>query len=173
MKAVNSSVFPGNQGGPLMHVIAAKAVAFGEALKPEFKTYQQHIVKNAAALANGLMQRGLTLCSGGTDNHLMLLDLRATELTGKVAEETLDKAHITVNKNTIPNDPRSPFVTSGVRIGTPAVTTRGMREAEMDVIAGFIVQALQASGDDAKLTAIARDVRELCARFPLYRHRLG
>ena len=173
MKAINSSVFPGNQGGPLMHVIAAKCVAFGEALKPEFKTYQQQIVKNAAALAKGLMQRGLTLCSGGTDNHLMLLDLRATELTGKVAEETLDKAHITVNKNTIPNDPRSPFVTSGVRIGTPAVTTRGMREAEMDAIAGFIVQALQASGDDAKLAAIARDVRELCARFPLYRHRLG
>src|SRR6187431_3365251 len=115
------AVFPGNQGGPLMHVIAAKAVAFGEALRPEFKTYQQQIVKNAAALAQGLMKRGLTLCSGGTDNHLMLIDLRASELTGKVAEETLDKAHITVNKNTVPNDPRSPFVTSGVRIGTPAV----------------------------------------------------
>jgi glycine hydroxymethyltransferase len=173
MKAINSSVFPGNQGGPLMHVIAAKAVAFGEALRPEFKTYQQQIVKNAAALAAGLMKRGLTLCSGGTDNHLMLLDLRATELTGKAAEETLDKAHITVNKNTIPNDPRSPFVTSGVRIGTPAVTTRGMREGEMDLVAGLIVRALEAAADDRKLAAIAGEVRELCARFPLYRHRLG
>jgi glycine hydroxymethyltransferase len=173
MKAVNASVFPGNQGGPLMHVIAAKAVAFGEALKPEFKTYQQQIVKNAAALAAGLMQRGLTLCSGGTDNHLMLVDLRGSELTGKVAEETLDRAQITVNKNTVPNDPRSPFVTSGVRIGTPAVTTRGMREAEMDVIAELIVRALGAVGDDGKLAAIGRDVRDLCTRFPIYRGRLG
>jgi glycine hydroxymethyltransferase len=173
MKAVNASVFPGNQGGPLMHVIAAKAVAFGEALKPEFKTYQQQIVKNASALAAGLMQRGLTLCSGGTDNHLMLVDLRGSELTGKVAEETLDRAHITVNKNTVPNDPRSPFVTSGVRIGTPAVTTRGMHEAEMDVIAELIVRALGAVGDDGKLDAIGRDVRDLCTRFPIYRGRLG
>jgi len=173
MKAVNASVFPGNQGGPLMHVVAAKAVAFGEALRPEFKAYQQQIVKNAAALAAGLMKRGLTLCSGGTDNHLMLVDLRASELTGKLAEETLDKAHITVNKNTVPNDPRSPFVTSGVRIGTPAVTTRGMTEADMDAIAELIVRALAAVGDDAKLAAVARDVRDLCARYPIYRHRLG
>jgi glycine hydroxymethyltransferase len=173
MKAVNSSVFPGNQGGPLMHVIAAKAVAFGEALRPEFAAYQRQIMKNAAALAAGLMQRGLTLCSGGTDNHLMLVDLRASELTGKLAEETLDKAHITVNKNTVPNDPRSPFVTSGVRIGTPAVTTRGMTEADMDVVAELIVRALAAVGDDAKLAAVARDVRDLCARYPIYRHRLG
>jgi len=173
MKAVNASVFPGNQGGPLMHVIAAKAVAFGEALRPEFKAYQQQIVKNAAALAGGLMKRGLTPCSGGTDNHLMLVDLRGGELTGKVAEETLDAAHITVNKNTIPNDPRSPFVTSGVRIGTPAVTTRGMKEAEMEVIADVIVQALQAAGDAGKLGRIASDVHDLCARFPLYRTRLG
>jgi glycine hydroxymethyltransferase len=173
MKAVNASVFPGNQGGPLMHVIAAKAVAFGEALRPEFKTYQQQIVKNATALANGLMKRGLTLCSGGTDNHLMLVDLRGGELTGKIAEETLDRAHITVNKNTVPNDPRSPFVTSGVRIGTPAVTTRGMKEAEMDVVAELIVRALSAVGDDGKLAAIARDVRDLCGRFPIYRARLG
>jgi glycine hydroxymethyltransferase len=173
MKAVNASVFPGNQGGPLMHVIAAKAVAFGEALRPEFKAYQQQIVRNAAALAGGLMKRGLTLCSGGTDNHLMLVDLRGSELTGKVAEETLDAAHITVNKNTIPNDPRSPFVTSGVRIGTPAVTTRGMKEAEMEVIADVIVQALQAAGDAGKLGRIASDVHDLCARFPLYRTRLG
>ncbi len=173
MKAVNSSVFPGNQGGPLMHVVAAKAVAFGEALRPEFKAYQQQIVRNAAALAAGLMQRGLTLCSGGTDNHLMLVDLRGTDLTGKVAEETLDRAHITVNKNTIPNDPRSPFVTSGVRIGTPAVTTRGMKEPEMDAIADLIVRALGAVGDDGKLAAIASEVRDLCARFPLYRNRLS
>jgi glycine hydroxymethyltransferase len=173
MKAVNSSVFPGNQGGPLMHVIAAKAVAFGEALRPEFKAYQQRIVNNAAALAAGLMKRGLTLCSGGTDNHLMLVDLRASELTGKLAEETLDKAHITVNKNTVPNDPRSPFVTSGVRIGTPAVTTRGMTEADMDAIAELIVRALAAVGDDTKLAAIAADVRDLCARYPIYRNRLG
>jgi glycine hydroxymethyltransferase len=173
MKAVNASVFPGNQGGPLMHVVAAKAVAFGEALRPEFKTYQQRIVKNAAALAAGLMKRGLTLCSGGTDNHLMLVDLRASEITGKLAEETLDKAHITVNKNTVPNDPRSPFVTSGVRIGTPAVTTRGMTEADMDVIAELIVRALAAVGDETKLAAIAGDVRDLCARYPIYRNRLG
>jgi glycine hydroxymethyltransferase len=173
MKPVNSSVFPGNQGGPLMHVIAAKAVAFGEALRPEFKAYQQQIVKNAKALADGLMQRGLRLCSGGTDNHLMLVDLRGGELTGKLAEETLDRAHITVNKNTVPNDPRSPFVTSGVRIGTPAVTTRGMREPEMQTIAELIVRALGAVGDDGALAAIGRDVRDLCARFPLYRSRLG
>ncbi len=173
MKAVNASVFPGNQGGPLMHVVAAKAVAFGEALRPDFAAYQRRIVQNAAALADGLMKRGLTLCSGGTDNHLMLVDLRASELTGKVAEETLDRARITVNKNTVPNDPRSPFVTSGVRLGTPAVTTRGMTEADMDVIADFIVRALSAVGDEAKLASVARDVRELCARYPLYRHRLG
>jgi glycine hydroxymethyltransferase len=173
MKAVNSSVFPGNQGGPLMHVIAAKAVAFGEALRPEFATYQRRIVANAKALADGLMRRGLALCSGGTDNHLMLVDLRGSELTGKVAEETLDKAHITVNKNTVPNDPRSPFVTSGVRIGTPAVTTRGMGEAEMDVVADLIVRALGAVGDDARLASIAAEVRDLCGRFPIYRNRLS
>ena len=173
MKAVNSSVFPGNQGGPLMHVIAAKAVAFGEALKPEFAGYQQQIVANAKALADGLMKRGLRLCSGGTDNHLMLVDLRGSELTGKVAQESLDLAHITVNKNTVPFDPRSPFVTSGIRIGTPAVTTRGMREPEMDVIADLIVRGLGAVGDQGKLAAIAGEVRDLCAKFPLYRHRLA
>lgn len=173
MKAVNSSVFPGNQGGPLMHVIAAKAVAFGEALKPEFKAYQRQIVANAQALAQGLLKRGLTLCSGGTDNHLMLIDLRASELTGKVAEETLDRAHITVNKNTVPFETRSPFVTSGIRLGTPAVTTRGMKEGEMDQIAGWIVRALEAVGDDGKLKAIAGEVHDLCARFPIYRARLG
>ncbi len=171
-KAINSSVFPGNQGGPLMHVIAAKAVAFAEAQTPAFRAYQKQILANATALAAALMNRGLRLCSGGTDNHLMLIDLRGSELTGKLAEETLDKANITVNKNTVPFEPRSPFVTSGVRVGTPAVTTRGMREAEMDVIADLMVRALGAVGDDAKLGTIGRDVRDLCARFPIYRHRL-
>jgi len=173
MKAVNASVFPGNQGGPLMHVIAAKAVAFGEALRPEFAAYQRQIVKNAKALAEGLMKRGLRLCSGGTDNHLMLIDLRGTELTGKLVQESLDKAHMTVNKNTVPFDPRSPFVTSGVRIGTPAVTTRGMKEAEMDVIADLMVRAFGVVGDDGKLAAIAAEVRDLCNRFPIYRRRLA
>jgi len=172
-KAINSSVFPGNQGGPLMHVIAAKAVAFAEAQMPAFRTYQQQILANAKALAAGLMERGLRLCSGGTDNHLMLIDFRGSELTGKLAEETLDKASITVNKNTVPFEPRSPFVTSGVRVGTPAVTTRGMREPEMAAIADLMVRALGAVGDDAKLAAIGRDVRDLCARFPIYRHRLA
>jgi glycine hydroxymethyltransferase len=172
-KSLNSSVFPGNQGGPLMHVIAAKAVAFAEAQKPEFKAYQQQIVANAKALAAGLMKRGLQLCSGGTDNHLMLVDLRGTEISGKVAQETLDAAHITVNKNGVPFDPRPPFVTSGIRIGTPAVTTRGMREAEMDVVADLIHRALQHVGDAGALGKLAGEVRALCERFPLYRHRLS
>jgi glycine hydroxymethyltransferase len=171
-KALNSSVFPGNQGGPLMHVIAAKAVALGEALRPEFRDYQRQIVANARALAAGLTQRGLRLCSGGTDNHLILIDLRGTELTGKVAEESLDRAHITVNKNAIPFDPRPPFVTSGIRIGTPAVTTRGMGEPEMEQIAELIHRALQHVGDETALARVADDVRALCARFPVYRSRL-
>jgi glycine hydroxymethyltransferase len=168
-KSIDSSVFPGNQGGPLMHVIAAKAVAFKEALSPEFKTYQQQIVANAKALAEALLQRGFRLVSGGTDNHLMLLDLRETELTGKVAQETLDKARITVNKNAIPFDTRSPFVTSGVRIGTPAVTSRGMKEPEMALIADLIFRALQKVGDEQALAAIGDEVRDLCSRFPLAR----
>ena len=134
-KSINSSVFPGNQGGPLMHVIAAKAVALHEAATPAFRAYQAQILANARALAAALLARGFRLLTGGTDNHLMMLDLRGTELTGKLAEETLDRARITVNKNTVPNDPRSPFVTSGVRIGTPAVTSRGMKEAEMETVA--------------------------------------
>jgi glycine hydroxymethyltransferase len=166
-KSVDSSVFPGNQGGPLMHVIAAKAVAFKEALSPEFKTYQQQILKNAKALAEGLVKHGFRLVSGGTDNHLMLMDLRETELTGKVAQETLDAARITVNKNAIPFDTRSPFVTSGVRIGTPAVTSRGMREPEMETIADLIFRALQKVGDKTALTAIGNEVRDLCKRFPI------
>ena len=171
-KSVDSSVFPGNQGGPLMHVIAAKAVALKEALTPEFKVYQQQIVANAKALADGLLRRGFRLVSGGTDNHLMLLDLRDTELTGKVAQETLDHARITVNKNAIPFDQRSPFVTSGVRIGTPAVTSRGMKEKEMDVIADLILRALQKVGDAQALTVIGNEVRDFCRTFPIYKGRL-
>ncbi len=171
-KTLNSSVFPGNQGGPLMHVIAAKAVALKEALSAEFKIYQWQIVRNAKALAGALMGNGFKLISGGTDNHLMLLDLRHSELTGKVAQETLDKARITVNRNTVPFEARSPFVTSGVRIGTPAVTTRGMKEEEMEFIAGFIARALNNVGDEAVLKSIGDDVRELCRKFPVYPNRL-
>ncbi len=170
-KSLNSSVFPGNQGGPLMHVIAAKAVALREALTPEFKAYQRQIVANAQALAAALLRHGFRLLSGGTDNHLMMMDLRDTDLTGKLAEETLDAARITVNKNTVPFDPRSPFVTSGVRIGTPAVTSRGMREAEMAVIGDFIARALAAVGNPSVLRAIGDEVRELCRRFPIYPER--
>jgi glycine hydroxymethyltransferase len=172
-KIIDSRVFPGMQGGPLMHVIAAKAVALKEALSPEFKVYQQQIVKNAQALAQALMSKGFRLTSDGTDNHLMLMDLRKSELTGKVAQETLDKAHITVNKNGIPFDTRSPFVTSGIRIGTPAVTTRGMKEKEMAVIGDFIARALSHVGDEAKLRAIGDEVGALCKQFPVYPHRLG
>ena len=172
-KIIDSRVFPGMQGGPLMHVIAAKAVALKEALSPEFKVYQQQIVKNAQALAQSLMAHGFRLTSDGTDNHLMLVDLRKSELTGKVAQETLDKARITVNKNGIPFDTRSPFVTSGIRIGTPAVTSRGMKEAEMAQIGDLIARALGAVGDDNKLRAVADDVGALCKKFPVYPHRLA
>jgi glycine hydroxymethyltransferase len=172
-KSIDSKVFPGLQGGPLMHVIAAKAVALKEALSPEFKIYQQQIVKNAQALAHGLIKNGFRLTSDGTDNHLMLVDLRKSELTGKVAQETLDKARITVNKNGIPFDTRSPFVTSGIRIGTPAVTTRAMKEREMAMIADLIARALGSVSDEAKLRAVADDVGELCKKFPVYPHRLG
>ena len=172
-KIIDSRVFPGMQGGPLMHVIAAKAVALKEALNPEFKVYQQQIVKNAQALAQALMANDFRLTSDGTDNHLMLVDLRKSELTGKVAQETLDKARITVNKNGIPFDTRSPFVTSGIRIGTPAVTSRGMKETEMTQIGNLIARALGAVGDAAKLRAVADDVGTLCKKFPVYPHRLG
>ncbi len=165
-KAIDKAVFPGTQGGPLMHIIAAKAVAFGEALKDEFKVYQGQIVKNAAALAAGLMENGFQLVSGGTDNHLMLLDLRNKEITGKELEHRLDEVHITANKNTIPNDPQSPFVTSGLRIGTPAVTTRGFREEEMKAIAGWIRDVCEDfEGNRARIT---NEVVELCSRFPIY-----
>jgi len=172
-KTIDSKVFPGMQGGPLMHVIAAKAVALKEALSPDFKLYQQQIVKNAHTLAATLMEKGFRLTSGGTDNHLMLVDLRRSELTGKVAQETLDKARITVNKNAVPFDTRSPFVTSGIRIGTPAVTSRGMMEKEMATIGDLIVRALNQVGDAAALGAIADEVGELCKKFPVYPHRLN
>ena len=172
-KTLNSNIFPGIQGGPLMHAIAAKAVAFKEALAPEFKVYQAQIVKNAKALATALTARGFRLVSGGTDNHLMLVDLSATELTGKVAEETLDKAGITVNKNGIPFDTRSPFVTSGIRIGTPAATTHGLKEKEMELVAGFIAATLENVGNEPKLAAIKGEVNALMKQFPLYAHRLA
>jgi glycine hydroxymethyltransferase len=172
-KIVDSRVFPGMQGGPLMHVIAAKAVALKEALRPEFKTYQQQIVNNARTLAEALIRKGFRLTSDGTDNHLMLVDLRKSELTGKVAQEALDKARITVNRNAVPFDTRSPFVTSGIRIGTPAVTTRGMQEREMTQIAEFISRALAKVSDETALAAVAGEVGELCKRFPVYPHRLG
>jgi glycine hydroxymethyltransferase len=170
-KSIDSKVFPGLQGGPLMHVIAAKAVALKEALSPEFRIYQQQIVKNAQALAQALMSREFRLTSGGTDNHLMLVDLRQSELTGKVAQEALDKARITVNKNAVPFDTRSPFVTSGIRIGTPAVTTRGMKEKEMEQIGNFIVRALRHVADEQILQSIAREVGTLCEKFPVYPRR--
>ncbi len=165
-KAIDKAVFPGSQGGPLMHVIAAKAVCFGEALTEEFRAYQDQIVKNAAALANGLLARGMKLVSGGTDNHLMLMDLRETGITGKELEARLDDVYITANKNTIPNEPLSPFVTSGVRLGTPAVTSRGLKEADMDLIAGFIADAV--TDFEGKADSIRAGVQELCARYPLY-----
>jgi glycine hydroxymethyltransferase len=168
-KAVNGQIFPGIQGGPLMHVIAAKAVSFREALSPSFKVYQQQIVKNAKALAEGLKGQGLRLCSGGTDNHLMLVDLRPKKITGKAGEDVLGKAGITVNKNQIPFDPEKPNVSSGVRVGTPAVTTRGMKEPEMAIIAKLIGSALDHPNDDAKLSSIRGQVKELAHGFPLYR----
>ena len=171
-KAVDKQIFPGIQGGPLMHIIAAKAVAFKEALDASFTAYQKQILANAKVLSQELMDRGYTLVSGGTDNHLMLLDLTKQDITGKDAEEALGKAGITVNKNTIPFETRSPFVTSGVRIGVPAATTKGMKETEMRTIAGFIDRALKDRADEAKLEAIKAEVKELCMRFPLYKDRL-
>lgn len=165
-KAINKAIFPGTQGGPLMHVIAAKAVAFGEALRPSFRTYQEQIVKNAKALADGLLAEGFALVSGGTDNHLMLCDLRPVDLTGKEFERRLDEVHITVNKNAIPNDPQSPFITSGVRIGTPAVTSRGLNEADMQTLAHLI--GLAAKDYPASASFIRSAVSEICSAYPLY-----
>ena len=168
-KKLNSAIFPGSQGGPLEHIIAAKAVALGEALKPEFKTYQQQIVKNAAVLAQSIMEGGLDLVSGGTDNHLMLVDLRPAHLTGKEMERRLDEVYITVNKNAIPNDPEKPFVTSGIRVGTPAVTSRGFREEEMKVVGWLICQAAQ-SDFESQVDALRAQVKELTGRYPLYQN---
>lgn len=165
-KAINKAIFPGTQGGPLMHVIAAKAVAFGEALRPSFRTYQEQIVKNAKTLADGLLAEGFALVSGGTDNHLMLCDLRPFDLTGKEFERRLDEVHITVNKNAIPNDPQSPFITSGVRIGTPAVTSRGLNEADMQTLAHLI--GLAAKDYPASASFIRSAVSEICSAYPLY-----
>lgn len=166
-KQIDKAIFPGTQGGPLMHIIAAKAVALGEALTPAFAAYQKNIVQNAAALAAALCSRGFTLVSGGTDNHLMLLDLRGTGLTGKELEKRLDEVHITANKNTVPGDPESPFVTSGLRIGTPAVTTRGFGVAEMEQIAGFVDDTVRRFEETRE--RVNREVAEMCGRFPIYR----
>lgn len=171
-KKINSRVFPGTQGGPLMHVIAAKAVAFKEALEPEFKEYQKQIVKNAKRMGECMSEGGLKLVSGGTDNHLVLVDLRETELTGQIAEETLEQAGITANKNAIPFDPRPPAVASGIRIGTPAITSRGMKETEMEIISEFMKEALNNPGNEKILSRIKDDVRELCKKFPIYAGRL-
>ena len=164
--AINKAIFPGNQGGPLMHIIAAKAVCFGEALSPEFKEYQKNIVSNCSALASGLLSRGVRLVSGGTDNHLILVDLRSLGVTGKELEHRLDKVYITANKNSVPNDPEKPFVTSGIRLGTAAVTSRGLNERDMDTIADFVYRCavdFEGSADDIK-----RGVCDICRRYPLY-----
>jgi len=167
-KKLNSAVFPGGQGGPLMHVIAAKAVAFKEALQPEFKTYQQQILKNARAMARVIMQRGYKIVSNGTDNHLMLIDLIDKKITGKEAEAALGQAFITVNKNAVPNDPQSPFITSGLRIGTPAVTTRGFQEAECEQVAKWMCDILDDLSKTDKISQIKKEVLNLCGRFPVY-----
>ena len=167
-KKLNSIVFPGTQGGPLMHVIAAKAVALLEALQPEFTAYQQQVLANARAMAGGLMKRGYKIVSGGTDNHLFLVDMIGRDITGKEADAALGRAHITVNKNAVPNDPRPPFVTSGLRIGTPAATTRGFKEAEVLELAGWIADVLDENGSDAVIANVRSKVLELCRRFPVY-----
>jgi glycine hydroxymethyltransferase len=168
-KAVDKQIFPGIQGGPLMHVIAAKAVAFQEALQPDFKDYSGRVIRNAQVLGEGLLERGFGLVSGGTDNHLLLVDLRSKGITGKDAEKVLERAGITVNKNTVPGETESPFVTSGIRIGTPALTTRGLGEPEMREIARLIDEVIGAASDEAVIGRVRGEVREICGRFPLYR----
>ena len=165
-KAIDKAIFPGTQGGPLMHIIAAKAICFGEALKPEFKEYQQQVVKNAKVLAEGMLEEGFNLVSGGTDNHLMLVDLQNMGVTGKEMQKRLDEVYITVNKNAVPNDPASPFVPSGIRIGTPAVTTRGLKEEDMRVIAKLIKKTV--TDFDSKFDEIRREVTKICDKYPLY-----
>jgi glycine hydroxymethyltransferase len=167
-KSINSKIFPGIQGGPLEHVIAAKAVAFGEALKPEFKSYCESVIENAKVLAETLMNRGFKLVTNGTENHLMLIDLSSKNVTGKDAEKLLGQAGITVNKNTVPNEKRSPFVTSGIRIGTPALTTRGMKKEEMKAIGGWIADVLDHPTDESFTTKVRNQILELCQRYPIY-----
>lgn len=167
-KKIDKTIFPGIQGGPLVHIIAAKAVAFKEALQPEYKEYQKQVRKNAKAMADELVKSGLRIVSGGTDNHLMLVDLRPKNVTGKAAEEALEKAGITCNKNAIPNDPEKPFITSGVRLGTPAITARGMKEDEARKIAGMIVKVLENINDEEKIAEVKKEVVELTKKFPLY-----
>jgi len=167
-KAINSAIFPGLQGGPLMHVIAAKAVAFKEALEPSFKTYQMQVIENARAMAETLTKRGLRIVSGRTESHVFLLDLRAKKITGKEAEAALGKAHLTVNKNAIPNDPEKPFVTSGIRLGSPAMTTRGFGRAEAEKVGNLIADVLEAPADEATLARVRKEVEALCKRFPVY-----
>ena len=165
-KQIDKAIFPGTQGGPLMHIIAAKAVCFGEALQPSFKAYQTQIVKNASVLANGLLKKGFALVSGGTDNHLMLVDLRSFNVTGKEMQHRLDEVYITANKNAIPNDPASPFVTSGIRLGTPAATSRGLVEEDFEKIAELIY--LTATDFENKKEEIRAAVGEICAKYPMY-----
>jgi glycine hydroxymethyltransferase len=168
-KAINSAIFPGLQGGPLMHVIAAKAVAFKEALQPEFKTYQQQVVRNAQIVAETLTARGLRIVSGGTQSHVMLVDLRSKGITGKEAEAVLGAAHMTINKNAIPNDPEKPMVTSGIRVGTPAMTTRGFKDEEARITANLIADVLDNPRDEANIAAVRAKVNALTARFPVYK----
>ena len=172
-KKLNSAVFPGMQGGPLMHVIAAKAVAFAEALLPEFKQYQQQVIHNAKTMSKVLQERGYQIVSGGTENHLMLVDLIDKNITGKEADAALSRANITVNKNAVPNDPRSPFVTSGLRLGTPAVTTRGFKELEIILMTGWIADVLDHVNDDATIACVKAQVLQLCSEFPVYHHVLS
>lgn len=169
-QTLDKTIFPGTQGGPLMHVIAAKAVALGEALKPSFKKYQSQVLKNSRAFAESLTKKGFRIVTGGTDCHMFLVDLQSKNLTGKVAEESLDKAGITVNKNTIPYDPQKPFIASGIRIGTPALTTRGMKEKEMEKISSWIAQALKNTANDIELKKISQEVKNFCKKFPLESH---
>jgi glycine hydroxymethyltransferase len=167
-KKLNSLVFPGIQGGPLMHVIAAKAVALKEAMQPDFKLYQQNVVQNARAMAQRFVDRGLKIVSGGTDNHLMLVDLIARGVTGKAVDAALGRAHITVNKNAVPNDPQSPFVTSGIRVGTPAVTTRGFSQADCETLADWICDIVDDLDNEAIIERVRDDVTEICRRYPVY-----
>ncbi|MDP2169145.1 MAG: serine hydroxymethyltransferase, partial [Rhodocyclaceae bacterium] len=167
-KAINSAIFPGLQGGPLMHVIAAKAVAFKEAMAPEFKNYQEQVIENALVMCKVLKLRGLRIVSGRTESHVFLVDLQSKKITGKDAEAALGRAHITVNKNAIPNDPQKPFVTSGIRIGTPAMTTRGFTEIEAEAVADLIADVLEAPTDEAVLERVRGEVAELCKKYPVY-----